>query len=120
MVRAGCAHDRTGQQDEREPPPESRSQRTWSRRQQLSQDNDRSILQRCRPSRTEDSILGEFGSHDTAEMSSRSQSTAAVRIEAERPGASWAYWDFATDFGAYDLQADAWREPLRNALLGRV
>jgi endoglucanase len=46
--------------------------------------------------------------------------TAAVREEAERLGASWAYWDFATDFGACDLHADAWREPLRRALLGPV
>jgi endoglucanase len=63
-------------------------------------------------------FLGEFGTHETADMDSRSRWTAAVRIEAERLGASWAYWDFATDFGAYDGNADAWREPLRRALLG--
>jgi endoglucanase len=31
---------------------------------------------------------------------------------------SWAYWDFGSDFGAYDVAANAWREPLRAALLG--
>jgi endoglucanase len=30
---------------------------------------------------------------------------------------SWAYWDFATDFGAYDCERGAWHEPLRQALL---
>ena len=63
-------------------------------------------------------FLGEFGTHHTADMESRARWTAAVRVEAERVGASWAYWDFATDFGAYDLRADAWHEPLRRALLG--
>ena len=65
-------------------------------------------------------FIGEFGTHHTADMDSRSRWAAAVREEAERLGASWAYWDFATDFGAYDLDADAWREPLRGALLGPV
>jgi endoglucanase len=63
-------------------------------------------------------FVGEFGAHDTADMESRARWTAAVRVEAERVGASWAYWDFATDFGAYDPRADAWHEPLRRALLG--
>ena len=31
---------------------------------------------------------------------------------------SWAYWDLATDFGAFDVSRDAWRAPLRDALLG--
>jgi hypothetical protein len=35
--------------------PQSRSQRTCSRRQQLNQDSDRSIFHRCRPSLVEDS-----------------------------------------------------------------
>ena len=26
-----------------------------------------------------------------------------MRSEADRLGMSWAYWDFATDFGAFDL-----------------
>jgi hypothetical protein len=36
--------------------PESLSHRTCSRRQQLSQDSDRSTFDRWRPSRTDDSI----------------------------------------------------------------
>lgn len=41
-----------------------------------------------------------------------------MRSEAERLGMSWACWDFATDFGAYDVDRDAWRAPLRDALTG--
>ncbi len=30
---------------------------------------------------------------------------------------SWAYWEFASGFGAYDPRADWWRDPLLRALL---
>ncbi len=63
-------------------------------------------------------FIGEFGAFSRADMDSRARWTAFVRTEAERLGMSWAYWEFGTDFGAYDLAADAWREPLRQALLG--
>jgi endoglucanase len=41
-------------------------------------------------------------------------------VASARPvsGMSWCYWDFGTDFGAFDPVCNAWREPLRNALLG--
>ena len=58
-------------------------------------------------------FLGEFGTHDVARMEDRARWTAHVREEAERLGMSWSYWDFATDFGAFDLARDAWRAPLR-------
>jgi endoglucanase len=51
-------------------------------------------------------------------MADRADWTALVRAEAERLGMSWAYWDFATDFGAFDAGRHAWREPLERALLG--
>jgi endoglucanase len=41
-----------------------------------------------------------------------------VRSEAERLGVRWSYWDFATDFGAFDVDRYAWRAPLKEALLG--
>jgi endoglucanase len=63
-------------------------------------------------------FLGEFGAYDRADRDSRARWTARVRTEAERLGLSWCYWDFGTDFGAYDLDRDAWREPIRAALLG--
>ncbi len=63
-------------------------------------------------------FIGEFGSYEQAGMAARRQWTRFLRLEAERLGLSWCYWDFGTDFGAYDPARDAWREPLRDALLG--
>ena len=51
-------------------------------------------------------------------MRSRREWTRRVRLEAELLGLSWCYWDFGTDFGAFDPQRNAWREPLKDALLG--
>ena len=65
-------------------------------------------------------FVGEFGTIATAAMADRAAWTALVRAEAERVGAGWALWDLATDFGAYDRVAGAWRAPLRAALLGRA
>lgn len=62
-------------------------------------------------------FLGEFGAYEQADMPSRTRWTAHVRAEAERLGIAWSYWEFATDFGAYDLKTASWREPLRQALL---
>ena len=61
-------------------------------------------------------FLGEFGAVEHADMAARADWTTLVRTEAERLGMSWAYWDFATDFGAYDLAASRWRTPLAEAL----
>jgi hypothetical protein len=41
-------------------------------------------------------------------------------MEAEPIGLSWCYWDFGTDFGAFNPQREAWREPLRDALFAPV
>ncbi len=62
-------------------------------------------------------FLGEFGSYQVADMDSRARWTRAVAREAEKHGFSWAYWEFGAGFGAYDLKAKAWREPLLKALL---
>jgi endoglucanase len=61
--------------------------------------------------------LGEFGAFEAAPLDSRVAWTAAVAREAERRGFPWAYWEFCSGFGAYDAQADAWREPLLHALV---
>jgi endoglucanase len=61
--------------------------------------------------------LGEFGAYSAADIESRVRWTAAVVQEAERHGFSWAYWEFGSGFGAYDLKAQAWREDLLNALI---
>lgn len=63
-------------------------------------------------------FVGEFGAFSGADLPSRARWTAFVRAEAERLGMSWAYWEFGTDFGAYDPERASWREPLRRSLLG--
>jgi endoglucanase len=63
-------------------------------------------------------FVGEFGAIDKAGTAARAAWTAHVRSEADRLGLSWAYWSFASDFGAFDLERDAWRAPLVEALLG--
>lgn len=63
-------------------------------------------------------FIGEFGTYQRADMHSRWEWTRRVRLEAELLGLSWCYWDFGTDFGAFDPQRRAWREPLKDALLG--
>lgn len=60
--------------------------------------------------------LGEFGVYEKADMESRIHWTKAMRTEAEKRGFSWAYWEFNSGFGAYDLSKKAWREGLKNAL----
>jgi endoglucanase len=62
-------------------------------------------------------LVGEFGVLSTADPLSRARWTAWVRGEAERLGLSWAYWDFGTDFGAYDLERETWHGDLLTSLL---
>jgi endoglucanase len=61
--------------------------------------------------------LGEFGAFSAAPMDSRATWTSAVAREAERLGFSWAYWEFASGFGAYDKDSGQWRGPLKDALV---
>ena len=61
--------------------------------------------------------VGEFGTYDTADAASRVRWTAWVRDEFERLELPWAYWDLATDFGAYDAGRREWRRDLLEALL---
>jgi endoglucanase len=60
--------------------------------------------------------VGEFGTLNTADHASRVRWTRWVREELERLSLPWAYWDFGTDFGAYDLDRDTWRRHLLDAL----
>ena len=63
--------------------------------------------------------LGEFGTIDQAEMESRASWTRAVAREAEKFDFSWSYWEFCSNFGAYDPVTKAWRRPLLGALLDK-
>jgi endoglucanase len=62
--------------------------------------------------------VGEFGTIGVADPESRIRWTKHVRRELDRLGLPWAYWDFATDFGLYDLEQSRWRSALRQAVLG--
>jgi len=62
-------------------------------------------------------LLGEFGAYEPGPMDSRTRWTAAVARAAEARGWSWAYWQFDSNFILYDVQRDAWVEPIRNALI---
>jgi endoglucanase len=90
----------TGSDQERQ-----RIDQDFARAQQWAAAHDRPVL------------LGEFGAYDKAPMDSRARYTAAVARAAERLGWSWAYWQFDSDFVVYDIEKDAWVEPIRKALI---
>jgi endoglucanase len=60
--------------------------------------------------------MGEFGAIDRADMASRVAWTRAVRVEAERRGFGWAYWDDGAGFAVYDRSRGAWVPELLAAL----
>jgi endoglucanase len=60
--------------------------------------------------------LSEFGVYDKADMESRVRYLRFVAREAETLDWSWAYWQFDSDFVAYDVGNDRWVKPVRNAL----
>jgi endoglucanase len=62
-------------------------------------------------------FLGEFGTFHEADMASRARWTRFIVREAEKLGFSWAYWEFCSGFGAFDPEAEQWRQPLKMALL---
>jgi endoglucanase len=64
-------------------------------------------------------FLGEFGVYEAADMDSRARWSRFMVAQAEKLTMSWAYWEFCAGFGAYDPRAEAWKEPLKNALLQR-
>jgi endoglucanase len=64
-------------------------------------------------------FLGEFGAFEAADIDSRARWTRFVAREAEKLGFSWAYWEFCSGFGAFDPKTEAWRGPLKAALLDK-
>lgn len=64
-------------------------------------------------------LLGEFGAYDKSGTPTelRVAYTSGVRCEAERHGFGWAYWQFDSDFILWDMKADDWVKPIRNALI---
>jgi endoglucanase len=70
-----------------------------------SQDHDRPIL------------LGEFGSFDKGDMTSRAAWTSTVARTAESNHFAWSYWQFESSFTAYDIVNQHWIEPIYAALV---
>ena len=62
-------------------------------------------------------LLGEFGAYDKGEMESRVRYTAYLARTAERLGWTWTYWQFDSDFIAYDITKDDWVAPIHSALV---
>jgi endoglucanase len=62
-------------------------------------------------------FLGEFGTIRAAAADDRVAWTAHVRTAAEELDIPWCYWEFATDFSAYDLAARDWDQRLHQALI---
>ncbi len=62
-------------------------------------------------------FLGEFGSYERGDIESRMRYDGAVARAAEAHGFAWAYWQFDSDFIAYDMKADDWVQPILYALV---
>jgi len=77
----------------------------FDKAQAWAQQNDRPIL------------LGEFGAYDKAPQEDRIEYTAAVARAAEKRGWAWTYWQFDSNFIVYDIDKDAWNEPIYRALV---
>lgn len=60
--------------------------------------------------------LGEFGANEKADMQSRVNYTKFARKLAENDSIGWTYWEFGSDFGAYDPKKKEWKQPLFEAL----
>jgi endoglucanase len=62
-------------------------------------------------------LLGEFGAYDKGPLDSRVLYTSWVARTAESLGWAWTYWQFDSDFIVWDMDKDAWVEPIRKALI---
>jgi endoglucanase len=62
-------------------------------------------------------FLGEFGAYDRGDVVSRMRYDGTVARAAEARGFPWAYWQFDSDFTAYDMTADDWVQPILYALV---
>lgn len=60
--------------------------------------------------------IGEFGTYDRADIDSRLLWTTFVTRTIDQYGYSYAYWDFGTDFGIYDVATGQFRQHLLDAL----
>jgi endoglucanase len=66
-------------------------------------------------------LLGEFGVYDKGgtPIGMRAQYAGTLACEAERHGFGWAYWQFDSNFIAWDMNRDTWILPIKDALIPR-
>ncbi len=62
-------------------------------------------------------FMGEFGSYNKADLTSRGLWTATVARQAENRDISWAYWEFCMGFGVYNKDTNEWNATLKKALV---
>lgn len=79
--------------------------------------NDFAVAQAWSEAQQRPLYLGEFGAYDKADMASRARYTNAVCRIAEELGWSWGYWQFDSDFIVYNIDAEQWVAPIRDALI---
>jgi endoglucanase len=60
--------------------------------------------------------MGEFAAIDKGDLGSRVTWTRLTRVEADRRGFGWAYWDDGGSFAAYDRHGSRWISELLAAL----
>lgn len=63
-------------------------------------------------------FLGEFGVNGRVPEQYRESWIKAVRSEAEKNNFAWSYWEFASNFGVYDVKTKKWDSVLLAALIG--
>jgi endoglucanase len=63
--------------------------------------------------------LGEFGAGINADLASRARWAHTARVEAEKRGFGWGYWDFTSNFAAYSSLGlvGSWIPEMKAALL---
>jgi len=62
-------------------------------------------------------LLGEFGAYGAGPMDSRVCYTSHVARTAERLCWAWTYWQFDSNFVLWDMDRDAWVQPILKALV---
>ena len=62
-------------------------------------------------------LLGEFGALEKAGTAQRVVWTDAVARTAEAQGFGWSYWQFDSDFVAWDMSQDGWVKSIHGALI---
>ncbi len=58
-------------------------------------------------------FLGEFGVNKKVKEQYRYKWIESVRTEADSYNFSWAYWEFASNFGIYNLKNQTWGDELQ-------